>query len=224
MNYSPSSAGLRRFLGGCFLAGLAVSPLRADVLEMINGDHYSGTLVGLTASTFEFRSEIQGLVKIPRDKVARINFQESAPSKLGSNAMPSRASGLVKADGPVTNSPVAGKAVATRLATPASTAVGKPGIDPKVVSQVQEQILGQAGPEATSKFNSMVASLMTGSLTVDGVRAQARSAIRDIQDAKSELGPEAGGMLDMYLKILQDFVAEADQPGANQTGLPAKKN
>ncbi len=224
MNVSPPSAVLRRFLGGCFLAAWAVSPVRADVLEMINGDHYSGTLVGLTASTFEFRSEIQGLVKIPRDKVARINFQESSPSKLGTNTTASRMSSLLRADSPTTNSPVVGKAVVTRLAAPAGTARAKTGIDPKVVSQVQEQILGRAGPEATSKFNSMVASLLTGSLTVDGVRAQARSAIRDIQDAKSELGPDAGGMLDTYLKILQDFVAEADQPGANQTGLPAKKN
>lgn len=200
---------------GLFLAGAT----RADELQMVNGDRYRGSIIGMTATNVEFKSEIMGLVKIPRDKVAHLALGDQPPVKAsipGTTNTIKAPAGLVKAGARGTNSALVGRPVFRGTNGVKANALPAGSIDPGMVQQVQEQILNGAGPEATVKFNQMVASLAAGTLTVDSVKQQAHSAIRDIKNAKAEFGPEAGDILDAYLKILQDFVAEADGPAGQQ--------
>ena len=144
---------LSLFLFTCLSALLTAAPARADLLELTNGDHYSGTVIALTKTNLEFQSEVQGVVKIPRDKVARITLHESA------------------------SKPVANVTVTPQSATPASSAATKPvgqtdavvqqlreqgGVAPQMMNQIQEQLLGKSSPEASRMFNEMVSGLMSG--------------------------------------------------------------
>src|SRR5690242_15625515 len=102
---------LSLFLFTCLSALLLAAPVRADLLELTNGDHYSGTVLALTKTNLEFQSEVQGLVKIPRDKVARITLHE-----------------------PVAK-PVASVTVTPQSATAASPAAAKPASQTEAVVQ-----------------------------------------------------------------------------------------
>ena len=75
----------------------------------------------------------------------------------------------------------------------------------------------KASPEAAQKFNEMMGGLMSGSLSMNDLRAQAQSSINQIKAAKKELGEDDGGMLDSYLAILQKFMNES----AVDTTVPA---
>jgi hypothetical protein len=196
--------GLSSFACLCVLV-LAV-PARADILELVNGDHYSGTVVSLNRTNLEFRSEIQGLVKIPRDKIARITLREPTAVKPATNTT---------SLSPVTTGSVAAIANPTVPQDQANLIVQQmrqQGVDPNVMKQVQEQILGGSSPEATQMFNQMTSGLMSGSLNIGDIRNQAVKAINDLQAAKKDLGGDASmnELLDGYLTILQNFVHEAD--------------
>jgi hypothetical protein len=210
--------GLSVFLLTCLSALLVAAPAHADLLELTNGDHYSGTVIALTRTNLEFQSEVQGLVKIPRDKVAKITLRESTPKSVASVT--------------VTPQP------ATPGAPPASPAATKPasqtaaviqqmrqqGVAPQMMDQIQEQILGKSSPEASRMFNEMVSGLMSGSLDLSNIRTQARNAIKDIQGAKKDLGDDAatGELLDGYAGILEKFIQETDEPAAENSA--AKPN
>jgi hypothetical protein len=204
----------------CLFAWLTPATLRADLIELINGDHYSGVVISLNKTNLEFQSEIQGLVKIPREKVAQITLREATP-KPGVK-LPATSSGTQAQ--PDTNT----TATATAAAPPNQTSsviqqMRQQGVDPGMMNKIQEQMLGQSSPEATRMFNEMVAGLMGGSLNVEDVRAQARKAINDIQSAKKDLGNDAGTaeVLDGYLGILQKFVSETDAPSPASSPKPS---
>jgi hypothetical protein len=186
----------------CFLAALAIafhpSIARADLLELVNGDHYSGIVVEMTRTNLEFQSDIQGLVKIPRDKIAKITLRESVAKPAASI--------------PATNSPAT-----TKSAVSADAVIQQmraQGVDPNMMNQIQQQILGQSNPEATRMFNNTMSGLMSGSISVEDIRAQARKAIQDIQAARKDLGGDSAmnDLLNGYADILQKFVSETDAP------------
>lgn len=184
---------------------LAHSTARADLIELVNGDQYNGAVVGMSATQLEFKSDIQGVVKIPREKVARITFREIA-LKPGA---PAAARGTNAASfSPAFKSAAAASNKAGILNQPNTQAKAGDDADADLIAQIQEQIIGKNNPEASGKFNQMMAGFMTGSLSVEDIRNQARSAVKDIEAAKKDLGPDAGMMLDGYLKILQDFLAD----------------
>jgi hypothetical protein len=187
---------------------LLALPVRADVIELTNGDHYRGTVIAMTKSDVEFQSEIQGLVKLPRDKVAQIILHEA----LVKSVVVSKPVASISA--PPVNAPLilSGPTATPAQATQADAVVQQmrqQGIDPKLIGQVQEQILGKSSPEASQKFNEMMGGLMSGKISVKDVRAQAQASIDQIKAAKKELGGDAGDMLDGYLGILEKFVQES---------------
>ncbi|MDB6126005.1 MAG: hypothetical protein JWQ71_4998 [Pedosphaera sp.] len=194
----------------CLLA-LACLPLKADILELINGDHYSGNVISMTPTNLEFRSDIQGLVKIPRDKVASISLRPSViakPVAKPATAQPS--------------APAAPSATASN--TPSSAVIQQmrqEGVDPKMMDQIQKQLMGTSSPEASKMFNDLVGGLSTGSLSVQDIRSQAQKAIKDIQSAKKDLGGDSAELLDGYAAILQKFVNETETPA--NTNPPAPK-
>ncbi|MDB6108454.1 MAG: hypothetical protein JWR69_204 [Pedosphaera sp.] len=206
--------GLSLFLFACLAALLVAVPARADLLELTNGDHYSGTVIALTRTNLEFQSEVQGLVKIPRDKVAKITLRESAPKPVASVTVT-----------PQPATPAATSASPTKPASQTDAVIQQmrqQGVAPQMMNQIQEQILGKSSPEASRLFNEMVSGLMSGSLDMNNIRTQARNAIKDIQGAKKDLGDDAatGELLDGYAGILEKFMQETDQPDAE---VPAPK-
>lgn len=217
MNSRNPLKNIARF--GLIIAASAVSlialPAKADLLELTNGDHYRGTVISMTRSNIEFQSEIQGLVKLPRNKVAQITFREPAISHPAV-VMPPATSATTNAPlilaGPIAAPANPGDAVVTQMR--------QQGIDPKIVNQVQEQIFGKASPEAAQKFNETMDGLLSGKLNIQDIRAQAVNSIGQIKAARKELGDDAGDMLDGYLAILEKFVQETGPAAGSPASLP----
>lgn len=194
------------------LAGPVVLPVKADLLELTNGDHYRGIVISMTQSNLEFQSEIQGRVKLPRDKVAKITFHESAVSKPVAATPPTAAAPLI----------LSGPNTPTQPASQADAVVKQmreQGIDPKLINQVQQQIFGKASPEAAQKFNETMDGLISGKLNIQDIRAQAQNSLNQIKAARKELGDDAGEMLDGYAAILEKFVQETG-PSTASPPLP----
>lgn len=202
--------GFLRFATLACIAALLVFSAKADLIELTNGDHYRGTVIGMTQTTLEFQSEIQGRVKLPREKVARITFRE--PVGQPTTMAPSQSVPGTPA-GPGTPTQPAAQ---TSQVDEVMKQMREQGIDPRIVKQVQEQIFGKASPEAAQKFNDTMEGLMSGRVSVQDIRAQALDSIKQIKAARAELGDEAGGMLDGYLAVLEKFVQETG-PGGSAT-------
>jgi hypothetical protein len=198
-----SSGTFQRVLLLGLVIGLLCLSARADLLEMVNGDHYSGRVIGMTQTNLEFQSDVQGLVKIPRTKVASISLRPvvkpaaaATPGQLGSPLVATTAAGSVS------NAP--SDAVVQQLR--------QQGVDPKMMDQLQQQLLGTSSPEATRMFNEMVGGLTTGSSSIQDIRAQAQKSLKDIQAAKKDMGSDSADLLDGYAAILQKFVNETETP------------
>jgi hypothetical protein len=186
------------------LAVTVVSSAKADSLELANGDRYQGKVVSVTQSNVEFQSEVLGRITLPRDKVAHINLGETpVPKPVTNSATPPVGPSLIL-QGRQNLSP----ATAPSQTDAALQQMRQDGMDPKLVSQVQEQVFGQGNPVAAQKFNELMGGLMSGSLSVGDIRVQAQESIKQIKDAKQQLGPDVGDMFDGYLAILENFVAE----------------
>ena len=184
--------------------GLLCLSAKADLLEMVNGDHYSGRVIGMTQTNLEFQSDIQGLVKIPRTKVASISLRPVIKPAVATATTGQLGSPLVvkTAAGSVSNAP--SDAVVQQLR--------QQGVDPKMMDQLQQQLLGTSSPEATRMFNEMVGGLTTGSSSIQDIRAQAQKSLKDIQAAKKDMGSDSADLLDGYAAILQKFVNETETP------------
>ena len=65
-------------------------------------------------------------------------------------------------------------------------------------------------PEAAGKYDQMVNDLLSGKLDLNGLRREAQSSAKQLQDLKRELGPEADELLEGYLQILNGFLKETD--------------
>ena len=203
------------------LAALALAigaSARADVLELVNGDRYQGTVIAMDRTNVEFQSEVQGRVKLPRDKVARVILHEVAAPPVARTNAPGPSlildgTNVISAGGVPANT---SDAVAQKMR--------QEGIDPKIVSQVQEEIFGRSNPQAAAKFDELFGGYMSGKLSVGDIRAQAQNSINEIKAVKQDLGEDAGGLLDGYLVILEKFVAETstNAPAAAATSSPKK--
>jgi hypothetical protein len=184
---------------------------RADSLDLVNGDHYQGTVVSVTRSNVVFQSDVLGSLSLPRNKVAQIN--------LGAATIPVVPKPATNS--PASNAPVAATSLILQGPHNAGSAPGsvpqgdavlqqmrQQGVDPDLVNAVQQQVFGQGNPAASAKFNELMGGLMSGKISVSDIRAQAQDSIQQIKDAKQQLGPEIGDSLDGYLAILQSFVNE----------------
>lgn len=229
MKFTRISPSLKRFAAAA-LALAAVLPLKADVLELVNGDHYRGKVVGVDSNYVVFISEIQGQVHLPRNKVAQITFVEVPPRAVRTNAaIPTAPVAVPGGPAPIILSGPGATAAAAPIVTapPSANPTGataddvvaqmrKQGIQPQLINQVQEQIFGKASPEASQKFEEIMSGLMSGQISVQDLRKQAQTAIQQARDAKKDLGGDAGEMLDGYIGILEKFVNES-APSATAT-------
>jgi hypothetical protein len=170
---------------------------------MLNGDHYAGKILSLSSNSVVFESDVLGKVTLPREKVASMSFGAST----------------------ATNAPAASQVVtATNRFVRASTniaAVLRNGTNSITIEQVRKQMLTGTTPEANQKYNEMLSGLMSGKLSVNDIRDQAKTSISQINKMKQEMGPQADPMLDSYLEILENFVNEAEPAETAKPALPA---
>lgn len=185
--------------------------LRADQLEMQNGDRFSGKVLSVSADNVVFQNETLGKITVPRKKVASLAF--------GTNAVASAVTGNVsQISAPTNSSPESGLSVLARTNVDLSAALRGLGADTNFIQQIRGQMLG-GSPAANSKFDEMVGGLMSGSLNLDDLRREASSAADQIRELKHELDPEAGDSLDGYLAQLNSFLKETTAGSTNAIRL-----
>lgn len=182
-------------LAGCCAFGLSIIPCaKADQVNMQNGERYIGKVVTLTNEIIVVQSDVLGTLKVPRSKIASIAFGTNGevPSIQMSTAPTAQPQRPVTAN---SNSDL-------------TTAINQLRANPNAMQQVQQQLLAGADPKATEMFNQMMGGLMNGSLNVDDIRRQAKSAADQLRAAKKELGDDAGFAVDGYLAVLDNFLRE----------------
>lgn len=188
----------------CFIA---VSSLRADVLEMQNGDRYSGKVLSVSADTVVLNSEILGRINVPRNKVVSVAFGTDAAKPLAASPSQSVSTILPTAT------------TSTSLANTnadLSAALRQLGGNTNFIGQIRQQMLA-GSPEAGAKFDEMVNGLMSGQINVNDLRRQAQTSAEQLRELKRELGPDADESLDGYLKVLDAFVNETAAGPAGKT-------
>ena len=203
------------FLTGCFAISLSVVlSARGDQINMQNGERYVGKVVTFSNDTVVVQSDVLGTLLVPRSKVAAIVF--------GTHALATP----VQTPVVTATQPAKTSAPASSAHPDLSTAIQQLRTDTnttrQVQRQVQQQILAGADPAATAKFNQLVDGLMNGTLNVDDIRAQAKSAADQLRAAKKEFGDEAGFAIDGYLAVLDGFLRETATASVNSaTNAPA---
>jgi hypothetical protein len=194
--------------------------LYADQIELRNGDRYFGKVLSLNSNTVVLESAVLGQVQLSRAQVASISLNGVASASL-----------------PLTNTaPNIAASPGNRGATNVlETAVRRLKANTNVVQQVHSDLLAGAGPEATQKFNEMVSALLTGKLTISGLRKEADSAAKQLRELRKDLGEDSAGLVDGYLEILDKFLRDpevldsggtpassASQPKTSQRSAPIK--
>jgi hypothetical protein len=197
------------FVGaGMVLILIAIPGLRADVLEMQNGDRYSGKVISVTPDTVVLTNELLGKITVPRGKVMNLSFgTNTIAPKVAVTPAPPVSTNL---------SVITSAAAVANTNLNLSAAFRQLGADTNFVGQIRQQMLA-GNPEAVSKYNNLVNGLLSGQLSVGDIRQQAQSAAAQIRELKRELGPDAGDSLDGYLQILDSFIKETANEPADTT-------
>src|SRR5207247_10888774 len=135
-----------------------------DMLQMLNWDLYLVSSLSLDTTSLVLRSDVLRTVRLPRGKVALVTLGESPATNVTRGPLTTDSQRNAPAVAP-TNGVVNLSAPLRQL-----------GANTNFIKQIQAQFLADAGPEANHKFNEMVDGLMNGKLTVNDVRAEAKSA------------------------------------------------
>jgi len=187
--------------------------VRADEVVMQNGDHYYGRVMSVTTNSLLLQSEMLGIVNLPRAKVRLVTFGVNAPTNSARSAPLTTTSSRLSVP------------VNTNKTSDVSAALRSLKADTNLVRQIQADYLSGATLEANQKFNQTLNGLASGKLTINDLRAEAKSAADQLRAFKRELGEDAGGELDSYLEILDRFLRETESsapPTAKPVGKAAK--
>jgi Fe-S-cluster containining protein len=206
-NSSSLGAGSALFCAALVLFA-AAGRLPADQVELQNGDRYVGHVLSLNSNAVVLQSEVLGTLRLPRSRIAVITLNPG--STTNSQALPLAA----KAQTPP---PSAATASVASNQTPALPGLS---MSTNLIQQVQKQFLSGAGPEANTKFNELLGGLMSGKLSVDDIRAEAKSAADQLRALQRESGEGAGFASSAYLSILDHFLKET-APSGSATNAPA---
>jgi hypothetical protein len=144
-------------------------------------------VVSVVGSNVNFQSQNQGLIQLPRDKVAAIYFR-----------------------------PVEAVATTAEQPSPATSGewlnqLKNSTVSSNLIEQVRQQLLSGAGPEANQRFDELVQGLRGGTLNMDDIRRQARDSVEQLRAVQSDLG-EDGEMVEGYLRILEGFLQKTNSP------------
>src|SRR5205814_7802979 len=108
------------------------------------------------------------------------------------------ATNLTRAASATNRQPAASSIAITNGITDMSAPLRQIGTNTNFIEQVQAQFLADAGPEDNNKFNALVSGLLSGRLTVNDIRAEAKSAADQIKKLKRDLCEDTRGALDGY--------------------------
>jgi hypothetical protein len=197
-------------LTACALLLVSVAPLRVwgDQVEMQNGDRYVGQVQSLNTNTVVLRSAVLGTVRLPRSKVTVITLGPVPATNSPALPLPANAQFPASSATP---------AIAPTNLSPALHGLS---MSTNLIQQVQKQFLSGAGPEANDKFNELLGGLMSGKLSVEDIRAQAKSAADQLRALQKESGEDTGFAASAYLAILDHFLKET-APSGSATNTPA---
>lgn len=185
---------------GIFFIFVAAPLLRADQVEMQNGDRYFGKVLSVSADTVVLESEVLGKINVPRKKIASL--------AIGTNAAaPKAATNVMRVFAPTNLATAAPLAALANTNADLSAAFRNLGANTNFIRQIREQMLA-GSPEAASHYDELVNGLMSGKLNLDDLRREAKSSADQLRALKRDLGPEAGDSLDAYLDVLDNFLKE----------------
>ena len=187
----------------------AAGHLSADQVELQNGDRYIGHVLSLNSNAVVLQSEVLGTLRLPRSRVAVITLGPG--STTNSLALPLRANAQTPLRSPAPAN------VASNL-SPALTGLST---STNLIQQVQKQFLNGAGPEANTKFNELLGGLMSGKLSVDDIRAEAKTAADQLRALQRESGEDGGFAANAYLSILDHFLKETASSAGSPSNAPA---
>jgi hypothetical protein len=188
---------------GLYLLMLAAAPgVRADLVEMQNGDRYSGTVLAVSADTVVLNSEMLGKINVPRNKVATLTFSTNANAAIKPATTASARPAATNLPAPPASIVLAGTNVNL------SASLRQLGANTNFIGEIRQQMLASS-PEATDKYDEMVNGLLSGQLDMNDLRRQAQTSADQLRELKRQLGPDADASLDTYLKVLDAFVNEA---------------
>jgi len=205
MGYFPA---MRVYLllvtSGLIFIFVAALVLRADEVDMQNGDRYFGRVSSVSADTLVLESDVLGKINIPRKKVTNVAFSTTA-------VVPASVS---------TNPPATGSsATLENTNVDLSAAFHNLGANTNFVGQIRQQLLA-GNPGAASNYDEMVSGLMSGTMNMDDLRRQAQSAADQLREMKREAGSQADPSIDAYLEVLDNFLKETDVTPANAIFTP----
>jgi hypothetical protein len=197
------------------LSGFGSNTSWADQIEMVNGDHYAGRVLSLGADTLVLQSEVLGTLKLPRSKISAITLATASSIPITNSA---RLKPILQSSNALAKVSIAAR---TNASPELGSAMRELAGNSNMIQQVQQQLLGGAGPEAQTKFNDLLGGLLNGKMNLDDLRAEAKSTMAQARSARKELGEENGSMLDSYLAILGNFLKETE-PEIALTNAPVK--
>jgi hypothetical protein len=177
----------------------------ADQVEMLNGDRYVGRVLSLGSDTLTVQSDVLGTLRLPRGRISTITLDSKATEGPVSAARPmttSRTNTVARAR--------VGVGTSTNVSPEFSAAMKDLGANSNLIQQVQQQLLGGAGPEAQAKFNDLVSGLLSGKMGVNDLRSEAKTTLEQARKARKDMGEEGGSMMDSYLAILDSFLKETE--------------
>ena len=187
--------------------GAAASSAFADQITLRNGDVLNGKVLSLSTNALVLEDESLGTLTLPRVKVSNVTFGAvSAVLSPGAISSP----GIVQASPvPGPNSMAASPSQANSTLSELQAMLREVRQNTNLIQQVEAQVLGtSASPEAVNKFNELLDGLSTGQIDLNGLRSEAQSAEKELQEYKNELGPDASEEMDAYLSILNNFLKE----------------
>jgi hypothetical protein len=190
------AAWLRWLCAGCLFLGLTGGASAADLVQMQNGDRYAGKILSMDTDSVVMQSDVLGKITLPRAKVALLNLG-SAPAAT-----------IPKAAAAATNVPGASAVVVTNGSADLAAMFRQTGTNQTSVKAIREQYLLDAGPEANAKFDELLGGVMSGKVTINDLRAQAKTAAEQLRGFKRDLGDDVGSEVDGYLSILEHFLSE----------------
>lgn len=162
----------------------------------------NGEVIAMSAKDIKFRSELHGVVTIPRSKVVSISLGEAKPAAA------------TEAEADSTALPAVPKPSAALKKIQSKENAGA------LSAQVEAQYLADATPEARQMYQEMVSGFLSGKMNLQDISVQAQSALKQLKELQGEMGDDdaTGALLSSYASILENFVKQV--PASTNSPAP----